>query len=84
MLKILTFYQILNILINQTLAKPNPETAVNLAPRPFGNLENLSPPAAPVANKVFIPPDIKYWAYGKVNTTVVDAGGLPWYCYTYR
>ncbi len=34
--------------------------------------------------QVFVPPDIKYWAYGKVNTTIVDGGGLPWYCYTYR
>ena len=32
------------------------------------------------------PPDIniKYWAQWKINTTIFDATGLPWYCYTYR
>ena len=25
-----------------------------------------------------------YWAFGKLNTTVYDDGGLPWFCYTYR
>jgi hypothetical protein len=28
--------------------------------------------------------NIKYWASWKVNTTIFDAAGLPWYCYTYR
>ena len=32
--------------------------------------------------KVLVPPDYKYRAYGKVNITVIDSGGLPWYCYT--
>ena len=32
--------------------------------------------------KVLVPPDYKYKAYGKVNITVIDSGGLPWYCYT--
>ena len=31
--------------------------------------------------KVLVPPDYKYKAYGKVNITVIDSGGLPWYCY---
>merc|ERR1711963_1291268 len=33
---------------------------------------------------VFVPPDIRYWAFGKVSTTIYDEGGLPWFCYTYR
>ena len=32
--------------------------------------------------KVLVPPDYKYKTYGKVNITVIDSGGLPWYCYT--
>ena len=32
--------------------------------------------------KVLVPPDYKYKAFGKVNITVIDSGGLPWYCYT--
>ena len=28
--------------------------------------------------------NIKYWASWKINTTIFDAAGLPWYCYTYR
>ena len=36
----------------------------------------------PKGQNVFVPPDIKYWAYGKVNTTVYDNLGLPWFCYT--
>ena len=71
-------------LIALTSALPRPETSVNLAPGPFGSLDNLDPPKPVNGEKVFIPPDIKYWAYGKVNTTILDAGGLPWYCYTYR
>lgn len=38
----------------------------------------------PPGQNVFVPPDIKYWAYGKINTTVIDNLGLPWYCYTNR
>lgn len=34
--------------------------------------------------EVFVPPDIRYWASLKVNTTVYDNLGLPWYCYTNR
>ena len=36
----------------------------------------------PKGQNVFVPPDIKYWAYGKINTTVYDNLGLPWFCYT--
>ncbi|TRY71491.1 hypothetical protein TCAL_00244 [Tigriopus californicus] len=41
-------------------------------------------PQPPPGQNVFVPPDIKYWAYGKINTTVIDNLGLPWYCYTHR
>ena len=34
------------------------------------------------SERVLIPPDFRYRAYGKVNITVIDSGGLPWYCYT--
>ena len=68
-----------------TVAKSKPESSLSsLAPGPFGKLDDLKPPRPAANDPVLIPPDIKYWAYGKVNTTVVDAGGLPWYCYTYR
>jgi hypothetical protein len=85
--KMKKYYLILSWLATFAWALPKPESqpSVNLAPGPFGALDNLNPPR-PVGpdEKIFIPPDIKYWAYGKVNTTIVDAGGLPWYCYTYR
>lgn len=32
--------------------------------------------------EVFVPPDIRYWASGNLNTTVFDKLGLPWFCYT--
>ena len=68
-----------------TEGKPKPESSLSsLAPGPFGALDNVKPPRPSSNEPVLVPPDIKYWAYGKVNTTVVDAGGLPWYCYTYR
>ncbi len=66
-------------------AAPPPKGS--LSPGPFGPLQDLAPPTAgttTTTEKVYVPPDIKYWAYGKVNTTIVDGGGLPWYCYTYR
>ena len=45
-----------------------------MAPGPFGSLDNLDPPDTD-SEKVFIPPDIKYWAnIGKTNTTILDAG----------
>ena len=50
--------------------KPKPESS--LAPGPFGALDNVKPPRPSTNDPVLIPPDIKYWAYGKVNTTVVD------------
>ena len=40
--------------------------------------------AVPPGRRVFVPPDIKYWAYGELNTTVYDNLGLPWFCYTNR
>lgn len=30
------------------------------------------------------PPNLKYWASWRVNTTIIDSSGLPWFCYTYR
>ena len=58
------------------LSYSSPESGpnFNLAPGPFGSLDNLDPPATD-SEKVFIPPDIKYWAnIGKTNTTILDAG----------
>ncbi len=39
-------------------------------------------PTPPPGMEVFIPPDIRYWASGDVNSTVLDKLGLPWFCYT--
>ena len=80
---------IFTLLLPQIFGNPDPESSASipsfLAPGPFGPLDNLNPPT-PVTEKpsVFVPPDIRYWAFGKVNTTVYDKGGLPWFCYTYR
>ena len=73
--KMLTIIILLLSTCNLVWSKPRPESgpSVNLAPGPFGSLDNLSPPPSD-SEKVFIPPDIKYWAYGKLNTTVLDAG----------
>jgi len=43
-----------------------------------------SPIQPPAGVKVFVPPDIRYWAYGNANTTIYDDLGLPWFCYTIR
>ena len=53
--------------------RPESGPSVDLAPGPFGSLDNLEPPDSD-SDKVFIPPDIKYWSYGKANTTILDAG----------
>ena len=60
---------------NLVRSTPRPESGprLYLAPGPFGSLDNLNPPVSDF-EKVFIPPDIKYWAYGKINTTILDAG----------
>jgi hypothetical protein len=39
-------------------------------------------PSPPPGMEVFVPPDIKYWASGDLNSTVLDKMGLPWFCYT--
>ena len=73
---------LLILILNLAFAscKPSPQSgpSVNLGPGPFGSLDNLDPPSVnnekKNTEKVFIPPDIKYWAYGKLNTTILDAG----------
>ena len=55
-------------------------SSVHSAP-PFRKYKDVAPPEG---RETFVPPDIKYWAYGEVNTTVFDELGLPWYCYTTR
>lgn len=70
-MKVVTVLILCSSVLGGSHGKPNPESS--LAPGPFGALDNVKPPRPPSTNDpVLIPPDIKYWAYGKVNTTVVD------------
>ena len=50
--------------------------------RPSQNLATPRNARLQQTERVLVPPEYKYKAFGKVNITVIDSGGLPWYCYS--